>query len=62
MSDDPRERLIAYASEFSALLRMGATKEQLLNGANGKHGLNHITEAFMMLPDGESSAQFKIRE
>ena len=46
---DPRERLKEYAAEFSDLVRSGATKEQLRNGVNGKHGLNHLNECFMML-------------
>lgn len=58
---DVRERLRDYAAEFSDLVRSGATKEQLRNGANGKHGLNHLTEIFMMLPDGPS-AEFKISQ
>ena len=58
---DVRERLKDYAAEFSDLVRSGATKEQLLNGTNGKHGLNHLTELFMMLPDGPS-AEFRIKE
>lgn len=54
-----RDRLREYVSEFQELLRMNATKEQLRNGANGKHGINHIVEVFNMLP-GEASAEFKI--
>ena len=59
--NDVRERLKTYAAEFFDLVRTGATKEQLRNGANGKHGLNHINEVFMMLPDAPS-AEFRIRE
>ena len=58
---DTRERLKDAAAEFSDLVRSGATKEQLRNGANGKHGLNHINELIMMLPDGPS-AEFRIKE
>ena len=58
---DVRERLKDYAAEFNDLVRSGASKDQLRNGANGKHGLNHVIEVFMMLPDG-SSAEFRIRE
>lgn len=58
---DVRERLKDYAAEFSDLVRSGASKEQLRNGTNGKHGLNHINELFMMLPDGPS-AEFRIKE
>ena len=58
---DPRERLKDYAAEFSDLVRSGASKDQLRNGANGKHGLNHLIEVFMMIPDSPS-AEFKIKE
>ena len=33
----------------------------LLNGTNGKHGINHLIEIFQMLPDGPS-AEFRIKE
>jgi hypothetical protein len=59
---DIRERLKDCAAEFSDLVRSGATKQQLQNGANGKHGLNHLTELFMMLPDTGQSGEFKVRE
>ncbi len=58
---DVREKLRNYANEFADLVRSGATKEQLRNGANGKHGINHLVETFMMLPDGPS-AEFRIKE
>ena len=58
---DIRERLKDYAAEFSDLVRSGATKDQLRNGANGKHGINHLNELFMMLPEGPS-AEFRIKE
>lgn len=58
---DVRDRLKDAAAEFSDLVRSGATKDQLRNGANGKRGLNHINELFMMLPDGPS-AEFRIKE
>ena len=58
---DVRDRLRDYAAEFSDLVRSGASKEQLKNGTNGKHGLNHLNEVFMMLPDGPK-AEFRIRE
>jgi hypothetical protein len=61
MPFDPRERLKDYAVEFADLVRSGASKEQLRNGTDGKHGINHLIETFMMLPDGPS-AEFKIRE
>ena len=61
MSFDPRERLKDYAVEFADLVRSGASKEQLRNGTDGKHGINHLIDTFMMLPDGPS-AEFKIRE
>ena len=57
---DVRDRLKDCAAELSDLIRSGATKEQILNGANGKHGLNHVIEIFQMLPDGPS-AEFKIK-
>lgn len=57
---DVRDRLRDYANEFADLVRSGATKEQLRNGVNGKHGINHLVETFMMLPDGPS-AEFKIK-
>lgn len=60
-ADDARERLREYVNEFSDLVRAGASKEQLRNGFRGKHGLNHINEVFMMLPD-TSNAEFKIKE
>jgi len=59
---DVRERLKDAAAEFSDLVRSGATKEQLLNGANGKRGLNHLNELFMMLPQGPNKAEFRIKE
>lgn len=62
MKQDPRERLREYAAEFSDLVRSGASKEQLLNGANGKHGLNAVNEVFMMLPNTGQSAEFRIKE
>ena len=58
---DVRERLREYAAEFNDLVRSGASKEQLKDGANGKHGLNHVIEIFMMIPDGPS-AEFRIKE
>ena len=58
---DVRDRLRDYAAEFSDLVRSGASKEQLKNGTNGKHGLNHLIEIFQMLPDGPS-AEFRISE
>lgn len=59
---DVRDKLKDAAAEFSDLVRSGATKEQLLNGANGKRGLNHLTELFMMLPSTGQSAEFKISQ
>ena len=59
---DPRERLKEAAAEFSDLVRSGATKEQLRNGINGKRGLNHINELWMMLADSPNKAEFRIRE
>lgn len=59
---DIRERLKEYAAEFSELVRSGANKDMLRNGANGKHGLNHVIETFLMLPDDGQSAEFRIRE
>ena len=61
-ANDPRERLKECAAEFCDLVRSGATKSQLRNGINGKRGLNHINELFMLLPDSEKSAEFRIRE
>ncbi|MFA5897687.1 MAG: hypothetical protein WC829_01110 [Hyphomicrobium sp.] len=61
-NSDLRERLKDYAAEFSDLARSGATKEQLRNGANGKHGINHLIEIFMMLQDDGQSGEFRIRE
>ena len=58
---DIRERLKDAAAEFSDLVRSGATKDQLRNGTNGKRGINHINELFMMLPDSPS-AEFRIKE
>ena len=60
-NDQVRERLRDYTAEFAALLSQNASKDQLRNGANGKHGLNHIVETFMMLPDGPGN-EFRIRE
>ena len=57
---DTRARLQDYAAEFSDLVRSGASKEQLRNGVNGKHGINHLIEIFQMLPDTGQSAEFKI--
>ena len=58
---DPRDRLREYAAELADLARSGASKAQLLNGANGKHGLNAVNEVFMMLLDSPS-AEFRIKE
>jgi len=58
---DTRDRLREAAAEFADLARSGATKDQLRNGANGKRGLNHVNELFMMLPDSPS-AEFRIKE
>ena len=58
---DPRDRLREAAAEFADLVRSGANKDQLRNGANGKRGLNHVNELFMMLPDSPS-AEFRIKE
>lgn len=62
MTLDLRDRLKEYAAEFSDLCRSGATKQQLRNGVNGKHGINHLIEIFTMLPDEGQSAEFRIRE
>ena len=59
---DTRERLKEAAAEFLELVRSGARKDQLRNGANGKQGLNHINELFMMLPDEGMTGEFRIRE
>ncbi len=59
---DYRERLKDCAAEFSELVRSGATKAQLLGGTNGKRGLNHINELFMLLPEDGEKAEFRIRE
>ena len=59
---DVRERLKDAAAEFGDLVRSGASKSQLLNGTNGKRGLNHINELYMMLPDTGQSAEFKITQ
>ena len=58
---DPRERLKDYAVEFADLARSGASRDQLLNGDKGKHGLNHLNEVFQMITDGPSP-EFKIKE
>lgn len=60
-SEQVRDRLKEYAGEFYDMVRSGATKSQLRNGVNGKHGLNHVTEIFMMLPD-DPGGEFAIRE
>lgn len=56
----PRELFQTYASELYDLVRSGASKDQILNGANGKHGINHLNEIFTMLPDSPS-AEFKVK-
>lgn len=61
VKQDVRERLKDFAAEFCDLVRSGADKDALRNGANGKHGLNHLIETFMMLPDSPS-AEFRIKE
>lgn len=60
-TDQIRDRLRDSTSEFLELVRSGATRQQLLNGAGGKRGLNHINEAFQMLPDDGQSGEFRIR-
>lgn len=62
VKNDPYERLKEYSAEFADLVRAGANKDQLLNGANGKHGLNAVNEIFMMLPSTGQSAEFRIKE
>lgn len=62
MSNDPRERLKQYAAEFSDLVRTGASKAQMRNGTNSKHGINHVIEAFMLLPEDGPSPEFKISQ
>ena len=62
VKNDPYERLKEYSAEFADLVRAGANKDQLLNGANGKHGLNAVNEIFMMLPNTGQSAEFRIKE
>ena len=62
MKHDPYEKLKVYSAEFADLVRAGANKDQLLNGANGKHGLNAVNEIFMMLPSTGQSAEFRIKE
>jgi len=61
-ANDARERLREYVNEFSDLVRAGASKEQLRNGVGAKHGLNHINEVFMLLPEAGQSAEFRIKE
>jgi hypothetical protein len=62
MATDTRERLKDAAAEFCDLVRSGASKDQLLNGTNGKRGLNHVNELFQMLPESGKSAEFRIKE
>ena len=62
MKNDPYERLKDYSAEFADLVRAGASKDQLRNGTANKHGLNHINEVFMLLPDTGQSAEFRIKE
>lgn len=57
-----REKLQAVSAEVTELIRAGATKDMLRNGANGKRGINHLIELFMMLPDTGQSAEFRIKE
>lgn len=57
-----REKLKDVAAEFADLVRSGASKDQLRNGTNGKRGINHLNELFMMLPDTGQSAEFRIKE
>ena len=57
---DVRDKLRDAAAEFADLVRSGASKDQLRNGTNGKRGINHLNELFMMLPDTGQSAEFKI--
>lgn len=59
---DVRDKLKDAAAEFSDLVRSGASRDQLLNGANGKRGLNHLNELFMLLPNTGQSAEFKISQ
>ena len=62
MKQDPYERLKDISAEFAELVRAGANKDMLRNGANGKRGLNQLIEIFMMLPDTGQSAEFRIKE
>ena len=60
--EDLLKRLAAYAGELQQLARLSADKQTLLNGDGTRHGLNHLNELWQMLPDGESSKEFRIRE
>ena len=58
--DDIRLRLSDAIRDVQHLLASGATKDQLRIGTQNRHGLNHVNELLMMLPEGENTAEFRI--
>lgn len=61
--DQIRDRLRLYAAEFAQLCgQVQVTKTDLLTGTATHHGLNHLTETWMMLSEGPNKAEFPIRE
>lgn len=62
LDDDVKLRLADAIRDVQHLLSSGATKNQILTGAQGRRGLNHVNELFMMLADQASTGEFKVRE
>lgn len=60
--DEVKLRLSDAIRDVQYLLSSGAGKNDILVGTQGRRGLNHVNELFMMLPDPLNSGEFKVRE
>jgi len=62
-SEEIARRLRDYAMEFATVVRASPlpSREVLLNGRDGKHGLNHLNELVQMV-SYSNKAEFVVRE
>lgn len=66
--EDVKLRLADAIKDVQYLLSSNANKNQILTGTSsarggqGRMGLNHVNELFMMLPDAGHTGEFKVRE
>lgn len=60
--NDVKLRLADAIRDVQYLLSSGADKNQVLTGTQGRRGLNHVNELFMMLPDAGNTGEFRVRE